>query len=315
MMQLITCTGTLCTSLLLTATFMTALPARAEQEVTLRFLAEVGGKPFACGQSYSGVGTAAASITPADFRLYLSSVALVDAEGKTVPLTLQQDEIWQYQNVALLDFEDGSGPCQNGNTPINTNIHGSVPDGDYRGVQFTLGLPFALNHADNLLAASPLNLSAMFWNWQGGYRFFKVDLAAAQTTGMGGGMHMGATAAAAGEPMDKPMHAAAAEAGGHGNGGFLVHLGSTGCASAASTAAPATACANPNTVSVTFADFDATADSIVIDLASLLQFSDVTSNTEGTSPGCMSAATDPECAPIFRGFGLDGSPQQLFRVK
>jgi uncharacterized repeat protein (TIGR04052 family) len=295
------------------------MPARAEQDVTLRFAAEVGGKPFACGQSYSGVGTAAASITPADFRLYLSSVALVDAQGKTVPLTLQQDGVWQYQDVALLDFEDGSGPCQNGNTPTNTTVIGSVPDGDYRGVQFTLGLPFALNHADSLLAASPLNLSAMFWNWQGGYRFFKVDLAAAQTTGMGGGMHMGATAAATGEPMHKPMHqqmhGGAAEGGGHGNGGFLVHLGSTGCASAASTAAPTTACANPNTVSVSFADFDATADSIVIDLASLLQFSDVTSNTEGTSPGCMSAATDPECAPIFRGFGLDGSPQQLFRVK
>ncbi len=298
MNQLIARSRTLCFFSLLTATFAAAVPAQAEQNVAIRFMAAVGDKAFACGQSYSGVGTAAASITPTDFRLYLSSVALVDAQGKVVPLTLTQDGVWQYQDVALLDFEDGSGPCQNGNTPTNDTLRGSVPDGDYRGVQFTLGLPFGLNHADNLLASSPLNLSAMFWNWQGGYRFFKVDLAAANT-----GMHSGM------------MGGAAAEAGGHGNGGFLIHLGSTGCASAASTAAPATACANPNTVSASFDGFNAAADSIVVDLAALLQFSDVTSNTEGTSPGCMSAATDPECAPLFRGFGLDGSPQQLFRVK
>jgi len=279
---------------LLAAGCSLALPAHADQNVELRFAAEVGGAPFACGESYSSVGTSAASITPADFRMYLSAVALLDAEGKAVPLTLEQDGIWQYQDVVLLDFEDGSGPCQNGNAPTNLSVRGSVPDGDYRGLQFTLGLPFALNHADNLLAASPLNLSAMFWNWQGGYRFFKVDLA-----GMGGGMMMRDAAA-----------------GGHGGGGgFLVHLGSTGCASAASTAAPTVACANPNLVSASFPQFDAATDSVVVDLADLLQFSDVTINTPETSPGCMSGVTDPECAGVFRGFGLDGSGQKLFRVK
>jgi uncharacterized repeat protein (TIGR04052 family) len=284
---------------LLAAGCSLALPAHADQNVELRFVAEVGGAPFACGESYSAVGTSAASITPADFRMYLSAVALLDAEGKAVPLTLEQDGIWQYQDVVLLDFEDGSGPCQNGNAPTNLSVRGSVPDGDYRGLQFTLGLPFALNHADNLLAASPLNLSAMFWNWQGGYRFFKVDLA-----GMGGGMGGGM------------MRHDAAAAGGHGGaGGFLVHLGSTGCASAASTAAPTATCANPNLVSASFPEFDAATDSVVVDLADLLQFSDVTVNTPETSPGCMSGVTDPECADVFRGFGLDGSGQKLFSVK
>jgi uncharacterized repeat protein (TIGR04052 family) len=279
---------------LLLAGLSLALPARADQDILVRFAAEVGAVPFACGQSYSGVGSSSATITPADFRLYLSAIALLDAEGRAVPLTLVQDGVWQYEDVVLLDFEDGSGPCQNGNAPTNTSIRGSVPDGDYRGLQFTLGLPFALNHADNLLAASPLNLSAMFWNWQGGYRFFKVDLA-----GMGGTM----------------MHGAAA-AGGHGaGGGFLVHLGSTGCASAASTAAPAAACANPNVVSVSFPVFDTATDSVAVDLADLLQFSDLKVNTPETPPGCMSGVTDPDCVNVFRGFGLDGSGQKLFRVK
>jgi uncharacterized repeat protein (TIGR04052 family) len=301
-----------------------AQPTLAQQEVILNFAAEVGGSPFACGEQYSGMGTTAATITPTDFRLYLSALALLDADGKAVPLTLEQDGIWQYQDVALLDFEDGSGPCQNGNTPTNLSIRGTVPAADYKGVQFTLGLPFELNHADNLLAASPLNLSAMFWNWQGGYRFFKVDITAAGSSDMAAGMHMGQ-----GMRMGQGMHmggqgmggrmqqnaAAQTEAAGHGNGGFLVHLGSTGCASDSTTTAPLAACANPNRVEVVFADFDAAADTIVIDLAGVLQYSDLNFNTPETAPGCMSGISDPECAGIFKGFGLDGSPQQLFSVK
>jgi len=330
-----------------------AQPTFAQQEVILNFAAEVGGQPFACGEQYSDMGTTAATITPADFRLYLSAVALLDAAGAAVPLTLEQDGIWQYQDVALLDFEDGSGPCQNGNAPTNLSIRGTVPAGDYSGVQFTLGLPFELNHADNLLAESPLNLSAMFWNWQGGYRFFKVDIAAAGGSDMAGGMHLGqcmhmgqGQSMGEGQGMSECMHmgqgmhmgegmqmgqgmhlgqgmgagmqqnaAEHTEAAGHGSGGFLVHLGSTGCASASMTTSPVAACANPNLVEVGFSDFDPAADTIVIDLAGVLQYSDLNFNTPGTAPGCMSGINDPECAGIFKGFGLDGSTQQLFRVK
>ncbi|MGA0805426.1 MAG: MbnP family copper-binding protein [Pseudohongiellaceae bacterium] len=300
----------------LIASLTFAMPGRADDQLVLQFATDVNGAPFACGQSYAGIGTAATTITPTDLRFYISSVALLDANDKAVPLALEQDGVWQYQDVALLDFEDGSGPCQNGNAPTNHVVRGTVPAGDYTGLEFTLGLPFALNHADNLLAASPLNLSAMFWNWQGGYRFFKLDLAVAPGTAMGGGMGSGMGSGMAGGMQGGMMKRDNPEAGaGHGNGGFLVHLGSTGCASAATTTAPAAACANPNRVTVTLSDFDATADTVVVDVAALLQFSDVSVNTPDTSPGCMSGPNDPECAGIFRGFGLDGSGQKLFRVK
>jgi len=288
---------TLCAAVGLAA----AVPAAAQQDVAVRFTAEVGGETFACGGQYSGVGVSGATIIPSDFRLYLTGVALVNAAGELVPLELHQDGMWQYQDIVLLDFEDGTGPCINGNAPTNSLVRGTVPAGDYQGVQFTLGLPFELNHADNLLAVSPLNLSAMFWNWQGGHRFFKVDI---DTVAAGGGMGM---------PMRR-MHEAPAE-GGHGNAGFLIHLGSTGCASASATAAPVAACANPNSVTVMFNDFDPATGSIAIDLAGLLQDSDPTFNTPDTAPGCMSGIDDPECAGIFSGFGLDGSAQRVFRVK
>jgi hypothetical protein len=145
------------------------------QPVNIQFAAEINGQPFACGQSYSNVGTTKSTITPSDYRLYVSEVNLVRKDGSTVPVQLTQDGVWQYQNVALLDFENGTGPCRNGTAPTNTTVRGNAPAGDYVGVELTVGVPFALNHQDPTVAPAPLNSTAMFWNWQGGYKFIKFD--------------------------------------------------------------------------------------------------------------------------------------------
>jgi len=146
------------------------------QEVAIDFAAYVGEEEFVCGESYEDVGTAASTITPKDFRFYVSDVALVDENGEAVPLELEQDGKWQYQNTALLDFEDGTSACDNGTAEINTTIVGTVPEGDYQSLQFTMGVPQKLNHDDAAIAPSPLNLTSMWWNWQGGYKFLRVDL-------------------------------------------------------------------------------------------------------------------------------------------
>ena len=146
------------------------------QEVSIDFQGWVGEDEFVCGESYDRVGSSETTVTPTDFRLYVSQVALIDRDGNTVPVELEQDGKWQYKNVALLDFEDGSGACDNGTTETNTAIVGSVPEGDYEGLQFTLGVPKQLNHNDAAIAPSPLNLTSMWWNWQGGYKFLRADL-------------------------------------------------------------------------------------------------------------------------------------------
>lgn len=48
--------------------------------------------------------------------------------------------------------------------------------GRYTGLAFDMGVPFALNHADVTAAPSPLNIQALWWNWQGGYKFMRVDM-------------------------------------------------------------------------------------------------------------------------------------------
>ena len=111
----------------------TAPPAAAQQDgkVTIRFAAQVGDKPFACGDSYDGIGTTRSRVTPSDFRFYVSDVQLVDANGKSVPLALQQDGRWQHANVALLDFENRTGPCLTGTNETRDVIVGTAPAGDY----------------------------------------------------------------------------------------------------------------------------------------------------------------------------------------
>ena len=142
-----------------------AAPGAGQQAVVLNFAAEINGQPFQRGQSYGPVGTTASQVTPSDFRMYVSEVKLLTADGKAVPLQLTQDGLWQREGVSLIDFEDGSTACLSGTSGVNKAVRGSAPVGAYTGVRFTLGVPFALNHADPTVPPAPLNNTAMFWNW------------------------------------------------------------------------------------------------------------------------------------------------------
>ena len=278
-----------------------ASSAAAPQAVTVRFAAQINGQPFACGQSYAGVGTTRSTVTPSDYRFYVSDVSLVDEAGRAVPVTLAQDGVWQLDNIALLDFENGSGPCRNGTTGMNTEVRGTVPAGRYVGLRFTLGVPFARNHGDPTVAPSPLNLTAMFWNWQGGYKFVKFDTASS-------GLQAAPAAAGAGH-------------GGAAASGFSVHLGSTMCAAASRTEAPKAECTNPNRVAVAFERFDATKQTVVADIGAVLAGANVDVNAPNTSPGCMSFPGDADCPPVMGALGLayGGAaafgPQRLFSIR
>ncbi len=280
----------------------TATGQAASASVTVRFSAEVNGQPFECGKSYADVGSTKASITPSDLRLYVSEVALLDSRGEAVRLTLEQDAIWQFEDIVFLDFENGSGPCRNGTSGVNTSIRGTVPAGDYKGLVFTVGVPFGRNHGDPTQAVAPLNTTAMFWSWQGGYRFIKFD--ASSKTGVASSTESGAR--------DDPDSVAAA--------GFSMHLGSTQCASTSGTSPPS-ACKNPNRMALKFADFDPAKGVVVIDVGRVLAATNVTVNARRTSPGCMSFEKDADCTAVMGALGLpyDGraapGPQRLFSAR
>lgn len=283
----------------------TQASAADTQSVTLRFQARVGDQPFRCDRGYT-LGISASQVAPLDFRVYVSEVALIDADGNTVPLRLEQDGRWQYETVALLDFEDKSGGCANGTVEMNDRITGTVPAGDYTGLQFTLGVPFELNHADATLAPSPLNLTSLWWNWQFGYKFARIDFSNRQQTGF--------------IPIHSPSpDNAPSEHGNENNVGFAIHLGSTGCEMTDANPRP-TSCSNPNTVTITLNEFDPNTSVVVADLAALVANTDLSVNQPDTAPGCMSEPNDRDCIGIMSALGIpfNGAPaisQTFFRVE
>ncbi len=259
--------------------------AAATRKVTLRFKAAVGDRAFRCGETYPGVGATKSTIKPTDFKMFVHDVRLVDERGREVPVALDQDRKWQYKNLALVDFENGEGPCSNGSKDTHDVVTGTVPVGRYTGVRFTLGVPFDLNHEDPIVLPSPLNLTQMFWVWNSGFKFLRLDLTST------------------GQP-----------------NGLFVHLGSTNCTPSESVQDPPTSCAHPNRVAVSFSGFDPDADTIVADIARLLDGANLDANAEGTGAGCMSGPDDPDCGPIFRNLGLPfgdaaGGEQAFFRVE
>lgn len=277
----------------------TMLPDQAPLAVNLQFAALINGQPFECGKSYPEVGSTKATLTPTDLRLFVSEVALVNSLGEAVPVKLTQDGIWQLDDIALLDFENGAGPCRNGTVAVNTGVRGTVPAGQYRGLKFTVGVPFTRNHGDPTLAASPLNNTVMFWSWQGGYRFIKFDASS------------------------KPG-ASTVEATDLGNfmaaSGFSVHLGSTQCASTSATQAPV-ACKSPNRMMLKFDNYDPVKTVVAIDMGAALAATNVTVNARRSSPGCMSFEKDADCNAVMDAMGLpyDGlapsGAQKLFSLR
>ncbi len=268
-------------ALLLTGCDSDGGSSNTPRNVTLDFKAAVGNETAECGKTYSNVGIGARNtLKLTDFRVYISDIELQKADGTKVPLTLNQDGKWQYQNVAMLDFENG---CAKGTPETNTSVKGAAASGDYTGVCFNIGIPFSLNHLNDATAPSPLNASGMIWAWSSGRKFIRLDGVA------------------------DPNGIAA---------GFNLHLGSTGCVSTNAQTPPASACANPNLpkVCVNLKLHEGMHDGvllihnekkIVFDIKDVLAATDISVNTPSTAAGCMSGTNDPECIEIMPRLGLD----------
>lgn len=239
----------------------------------LRFRAQVGTEDVSCTETYGGFGPGGErDIRFSDFRFYVHGVELLRDGASAVPLVLDDEGPWQHDGVALLDFEDASGTCTAGTSEVRNVVRGRAPEGVYTGVRFVLGVPFASNHQDASAAVAPLNLTGLFWNWQGGYKFVRADITSSPVVG--------------GDP--RPA--------------FNVHLGSTGCDG--SPAGGVTMCAVPNRATIELDAFDPDVSAIVADYAQLLEGVDPAINTAETAPGCMSGATDPECTEVMTSLGL-----------
>ena len=243
-------------------------------ELNIQFLARAGQEAISCDKQLAAMGQAETQVTISDFRLYISNPTLIAADGTETPISLDQTSPFQNQNTVLLDFEDGTGACgESGTGQMNDLVVGTVPEGDYQGLKFLLGVPFESNHLDVGTAESPLDIASMFWSWRGGHKFVRIDMKNENQA-----------------PGDR----------------WFFHLGSVGCDANAPTAAPEAPCTRPNTPEYTFADFAPDRHLVIFDLRALVTGVDLETNTADTPPGCMSDVSDiNECPGLFENLGLD----------
>ncbi len=244
------------------------------QEVSIEFAAKVGAEDFVCGVEYNNLGADDTSLIVSDFRFFVSGLELQNSNGAWIALTLEQTD-FQVDDVALLDFENGCND-ESGNPETNTRVTGVVPEGNYEGLRFNMGVPFELNHDNPATATPPLNTTTLQWDWQGGYKFLRIDSGSFS-------------------PQD-----------------WRLHLGSTGC-DGDPVAGGTTECTNPNIVVVNdLGPFDPSTSTVVADLAALVAGAPLDDNQMMTPVGCMSGPTDTDCAPFFGNLGLafGGNPAQ-----
>ena len=272
-----------------------------DEAVEIRFAARVGELPFACGQSYTGIGSDGAGATPQDFRFYVHDVRLVTGDGEEHPVDLADDGVYQGGGVAMLDFEDGSGACTNGTAEVHTTLKGTVRaqprhGGEaeaYSEIRFRIGVPEEQNHADLTTLPAPLNDTTMSWSWNAGHIFFAA-------WGVFGG--------------DAPFP-------------LGVHVGSTGCTGDAMRG-EVVACSKPNRPEIALAGFEHETRTIVVDWGALFAGLSVAApsaaceEVEGeASCACHSFGPEPLCGPLFGTLGLDWSSgkvaagQSVFRVQ
>ncbi len=237
--------------------------------VNIPFVATWQGRAIGCDSSEPAL---------TDLRFYVNAVQLVDENGRAHDVRFATEFAWQNDAVAIIDLEDGGGACLNGTQDVFSYIVGAVPKRKYRGLRFTIGVPFRLNHANPLTATPPLDDADMHWHWRSGYKFLRAGVST-------------------------------------GTDGFWIHVGSAGCEG---TVGHITGCRYPNRVAVELPDFVPGEDAVSVDLAALLEGTDL---GDGTRSDCSSGPPETACLAPFAALGIDfetgeqSGPQRVFSMQ
>jgi hypothetical protein len=291
-----------------------ASDASSFQSLTIQFAAKVGDRAFACGEEYSGFGSAGSVVTPQDLRLYVSGIRLVSAAGEHVSVTIDDVAPFQGGGVALLDFEDAAGECRNGSEVTNTAIRVTAPVGEYTGIAFSTSVPKELNHGDPLTLPSPLQAGDMTWGWLFGYKFIKAEFVQVLPVVDGGGEETASGAAVAsgdGGSLDAGL-LVAADAGGQAMamdamapmvaGVGIFHLGSTDCTNLLGQDAGANQfdveCAKPAFNDVVLEDFNPRSNVVTFDLGQVFADADLSAMS-------MCHGMGDSCPSFFASVGVD----------
>jgi uncharacterized repeat protein (TIGR04052 family) len=197
------------------------------------------GLPVDCGSRFNWAN--------GQWRIDTLSLYIANVQWDNQPVSLLED-----RPVALVGLL-----CESQKPEALLVTLADVPHNNRPGeLTFEVGVPFAINHQNPLHAKAPLNRSDMFWSWQLGYKFLRLDLVA-----------------------DDGQR-------------WAMHLGSIGCDSSSAVRAPAAACAQPNLSGVQLREYQpGQALELHLDKLLLDQAEQVPSRCMGdnTNPSCARA--------------------------
>jgi hypothetical protein len=134
--------------------------------------ANAGGTPFGMGKQLTSNGGVEYSVST--LRFYLSHVELLDSNGVATPAVLADaNGTPLHYGVTLVDYRK----------PDSQLLHLLVPPGSYESLSLSVGVPKdcsggsgVLNHENASEQSPPLDVdSDMYWGWDPGYVFFKIE--------------------------------------------------------------------------------------------------------------------------------------------
>ena len=95
-----------------------------------------GTDPVSCATPLTGLGTGATTAALQDLRFYISNVRLTRRNSTSVPLTLGRNNAYNLtrggNRVSLIDLENGTGSCTEGDDEDQRDDHGHGARGRVR---------------------------------------------------------------------------------------------------------------------------------------------------------------------------------------
>ena len=212
---------------------------KTDDSVEIQFALTYDDAAFSCDHKFVVDGLA---WQLSQLQFYISEIEVKDArnnwQSASIEVESSVEEITAAENPTTAKTTTSSsvalmgGICGQAQT-WQVNLASPIARGAIRGLKFTLGVPQHLNHLNPLTQPSPLNQSDMFWTWQLGYKFVRMELAS-------------------------PNHQ------------WIFHLGSTGCQSASPVRPPEAPCLFPNRPTIVLDNFTFE-NTIALDLSALLK--------------------------------------------
>ena len=218
----------------LTIAIFFAVGCQSKKPTTLSFIPVINDQPAECNNAFL---INAQQWRLNTFQFYISKIKLDDEKQKIKYAANLKD---LNNDVALV-----GGNCSG---QLNWQIELNSQSQANTNLEFELAIPFELNHQNPLTAKFPLNQSDMFWTWQLGHKFLRLDL----------------------DNQTDPEQ------------NWFFHLGSTGCDSASVMRSPTKPCKNPNRMNFKLDNFE-TNKPIYISLTNLI--SNLALNSQSTCMG------------------------------